>query len=126
MWLSGIRGLYRFQIKHTFLYVGLCPPNRFVGPALHSHSADELTSHSTRLPKNASQVAGYKSPKYGDISRWLALHSHSAKSPKYGDISRWLTATKWLVMLCCGSGEAGNPRSGSASPCGAFGRTLNF
>jgi hypothetical protein len=27
----------------------------------------------------------------GDISRWLALHSHSAKSPKYGDISRWLS-----------------------------------
>src|SRR5450759_4419817 len=61
--------------------------------ALHSHSA--------------------KSPKYGDISRWLtttkwlvisrqkALHSHSAKSPKDGDLSRWLTATKWLVMLRC-------------------------
>ena len=29
-------------------------------------------SHSTRLPKNVSQVAGYKSPKYGDISRWLS------------------------------------------------------
>ena len=28
-----------------------------------------------------------------------ALHSHSAKSPKYGDISRWLTPTKSLVML---------------------------
>jgi hypothetical protein len=26
------------------------------------------------------------------------LHSHSAKSPKYGDISRWLTTTKWLVI----------------------------
>jgi len=67
--------------------------------ALHSHSA--------------------KSPKYGDISRWLtiakslvmmkllairlgyqkALHSHSAKSPKYGDISRWLTIAKSLVMM---------------------------
>ncbi len=27
-----------------------------------------------------------------------ALHSHSAKSPKYGDISRWLTVAKWLAM----------------------------
>jgi hypothetical protein len=27
-----------------------------------------------------------------------ALHSHSAKSPKYGDISRWLTIAKSLVM----------------------------
>ena len=27
-----------------------------------------------------------------------ALHSHSAKSPKYGDISRWLTIVKLLVM----------------------------
>src|ERR1019366_6478919 len=27
-----------------------------------------------------------------------ALHSHSAKSPKYGDISRWLTSAKSLVM----------------------------
>jgi hypothetical protein len=27
-----------------------------------------------------------------------ALHSHSAKSPKYGDISRWLTVAKWLVI----------------------------
>jgi|GEM_PF-293474 len=39
--------------------------------ALHSHSADETTSHSTRLPKDGNQVAGYKSPKNGDISRWL-------------------------------------------------------
>src|ERR1039457_4913599 len=37
-------------------------------------------------------------------TKWLvigcqkALHSHSAKSPKYGDISRWLTSTKSLVM----------------------------
>jgi len=28
----------------------------------------------------------------------MALHSHSAKSPKYGDISRWLTIAKSLVM----------------------------
>ena len=41
------------------------------------------------------------------VAKWLviscqkALHSHSAKSPKDGDISRWLTATKWLVMLRC-------------------------
>src|SRR5665811_212125 len=27
-----------------------------------------------------------------------ALHSHSAKSPKYGDISRWLTIAKSLVI----------------------------
>ena len=37
-------------------------------------------------------------------TKWLvigcqkALHSHSAKSPKYGDISRWLTSAKSLVM----------------------------
>jgi tetratricopeptide (TPR) repeat protein len=30
-----------------------------------SHSTDELTSHSTRLSKDASQVAGYKQPKDG-------------------------------------------------------------
>jgi hypothetical protein len=30
--------------------------------ALHSHSADETTSHLTRLANNASQVIGYKSP----------------------------------------------------------------
>jgi hypothetical protein len=41
------------------------------------------------------------------VAKWLviscqkALHNHSAKSPKDGDISRWLTATKWLVMLRC-------------------------
>ena len=29
----------------------------------------------------------------------MALHSHSAKSPKYGDISRWLTITESLVMM---------------------------
>jgi hypothetical protein len=55
-------------------------------------------SHSTRLPaeellaghpKDGSQVAGYKLAN--------ALHSHSAKSPKDGDISRWLTPTKSLV-----------------------------
>jgi vitamin B12 transporter len=33
------------------------------------------------------------------LGRQKALHSHSAKSPKYGDISRWLTATKWLVIF---------------------------
>jgi hypothetical protein len=27
-----------------------------------------------------------------------ALHSHSAKSPKDGDISRWLTVAKRLVI----------------------------
>jgi len=35
----------------------------------------------------------------GDISRWLALHSHSAKSPKYGDISRWLSPTYELFTF---------------------------
>jgi len=33
------------------------------------------------------------------LGRQKALHSHSAKSPKDGDISRWLTATKWLVIF---------------------------
>ncbi|MGA7749739.1 MAG: hypothetical protein WCA63_06290, partial [Gallionella sp.] len=33
------------------------------------------------------------------LGRQTALHSHLAKSPKDGDISRWLTPTKWLVML---------------------------
>src|SRR5450759_1129667 len=42
------------------------------------------------------------------VAKWLviairlcyqkALHSHSAKSPKYGDISRWLTIAKSLVI----------------------------
>ena len=43
------------------------------------------------------------------VAKWLviairigcqkALHSHSAKSPKDGDISRWLTTAKSLVIL---------------------------
>ena len=33
------------------------------------------------------------------LSYQSALHSHSAKSPKYGDISRWLTIAKSLVMV---------------------------
>lgn len=33
------------------------------------------------------------------LGRQKALHSHSAKSPKDGDISRWLTATKWMVII---------------------------
>jgi len=33
------------------------------------------------------------------LSLQTALHSHSAKSPKDGDISRWLTQTKSLVIL---------------------------
>src|SRR5450759_3277506 len=64
-------------------------------------------------------------------------------------ISRPKTATKWLVMLRCGKNfvlaytpyaalrnffralltiphGAAFARSGSASPCGAFGRALNF
>jgi 5-formyltetrahydrofolate cyclo-ligase len=32
------------------------------------------------------------------LGEQTALHSHSAKSPKYGDISRWLTLAKSLVM----------------------------
>ena len=32
------------------------------------------------------------------LSEQTALHSHSAKSPKYGDISRWLTLAKSLVI----------------------------
>ena len=32
------------------------------------------------------------------LGEQTALHSHSAKSPKYGDISRWLTLAKLLVM----------------------------
>ncbi|MBI5625712.1 MAG: hypothetical protein HY935_00680 [Nitrosomonadales bacterium] len=33
------------------------------------------------------------------LGRQTALHSHSAKSPKDGDISRWLTPAKWKVIL---------------------------
>jgi pilus assembly protein FimV len=33
------------------------------------------------------------------LGRQTALHSHSAKSPKDGDISRWLTPAEWLVIL---------------------------
>ncbi len=66
--------------------------------ALHSHSA-----------KSPSEKLLAWHPKDGDISRWLALHSHSAKSPKGGDISRWLAlhsqstkpaktlASRWLT-----------------------------
>ena len=38
---------------------------RHVGLALHSHSTDETTSHSTRLSKNDNQVAGYMPPNNG-------------------------------------------------------------
>ena len=43
-----------------------------------SHSADELTSHSTRLSKDASQVAGYTPQSAGQA----AGYSHSTKSSK--------------------------------------------
>ncbi len=44
-----------------------------------------------------------KSPKDGDISRWLALHSQSAKLPKDGDISRWLLLGVLLLAGCATS-----------------------
>jgi hypothetical protein len=40
---------------------------------------------------------GYQPKSFWPGTR-IALHSHSAKSPKYGDISRWLTIAKSLVM----------------------------
>src|SRR5665647_2266893 len=57
------------------------------------------------------------------VAKWLviairlgyqkALHSHSAKSPKYGDISRWLTIAKWLVIAVFKFGlKSINRRSG--------------
>src|SRR5450631_2138942 len=53
----------------------------------------ETTSHPTKQPENGCQVVGYS-----HLTRLAnALHSHSAKSPKDGDISRWLTPTKSLV-----------------------------
>src|SRR5450759_1793416 len=66
----------------------------------YSHSADETTSHLTRLANDASQVIGYRLSKalHSHLTMLAnALHSHSAKSPKDGDISRWLTPTKSLV-----------------------------
>ena len=48
------------------------------------------------------------------------MHSHSAKSPKYGDISRWLTPAKSLVMFESRSGARGVrlARSSCAAPDG--------
>src|SRR5450759_821901 len=57
-------------------------------------------SHLTRLANDASQVIGYRLSKalHSHLTMLAnALHSHSAKSPKDGDISRWLTPTKSLV-----------------------------
>jgi hypothetical protein len=52
-------------------------------------------------PKTATKwlVIGYQPKSFWPGTR-KALHSHSAKSPKYGDISRWLTIAKLLVIAC--------------------------
>jgi len=49
--------------------------------ALHSHSADETTGHLTKRAKDARQVIGHKSPKDGDISRWLTATGLLATLP---------------------------------------------
>jgi hypothetical protein len=50
-----------------------------------------------RLMELLAIPLGYQktAAKWLDISEQTALHSHSAKSPKYGDISRWLTLAKY-------------------------------
>src|SRR5450759_1531327 len=64
------------------------PPKNDGQAAGYSHLTDETTSHSTRLSKTLHSHLTMLAN---------ALHSHSAKSPKDGDISRWLTPTKSLV-----------------------------
>src|SRR5450759_5120935 len=86
----------------------------------HSHLTDGTTSHSTRLPKDGSQVAGYKLAN--------ALHSHSAKSPKDGDISRWLTPTKSLVSASQVAGYRVNAEDavGIGDQCGDLARFIGI
>jgi hypothetical protein len=65
-------------------------------------TTDETTSHSAMPPKNGGQAAGYSHlTRLSKNDIQVIGYSHSAKSPKDGDISRWLTATKWLDMLRC-------------------------
>jgi hypothetical protein len=87
-----------------------------------SHSADETPSHSTRLSKNDNRVAGYKLPKNGNqVAGYAALR----KKFRAG-IYIICGAAKFFPRLADDSARAAFARSGSASPCGVFGRTLNF
>ena len=51
--------------------------------------------------------------------RQTALHSHSAKSPKYGDVSRWLTSAKSLVSVA--DTHRQRPKSSRCNDRGDFG-----
>jgi hypothetical protein len=71
---------------------------------------DGATSHSTKLPTNGNQVAGYA----------------ALRKKLLADILIICGAAKFFPRLADDSARAAFARSGSAPPCGAFGRTLNF
>ena len=98
------------------------PPKSGGQAAGYSHLTDKTTSHSTRLSKNDNQVAGYKLPKNGNqVAGYAALR----KKFRAG-IYIICGAAKFFPRLADDSARAAFARSGSASPCGVFGRTLNF
>jgi hypothetical protein len=84
---------------------------------------DETTSHSTKLPKNGNQVAGYAALRKKLLANILIICG-AAKRGKQA--IRVADARKFFPRLADDSARAVFARSGSASPCGAFGRTLNF
>jgi hypothetical protein len=86
------------------------PPKNGGQAAGYSHLTDKTPSHSTRLSKNDNQVAGY-----------------AALRKKFrACIYIICGAAKFFPRLADKSARAAFARSGSASPCGVFGRTLNF
>src|ERR1039458_10237247 len=89
-------------------------------------TTDMITSHLTNPAKYAGQVIGYshstKSPKNGNqVAGYAAL-----RKKFLADISTICGAAKFFPRLADDSARAAFARSGSASPCGALGRTLNF
>ena len=84
---------------------------------------DVTTSHSTKLSKDDSQVAGY-----------AALRQRGKQASRVADarkkflvnISTRCGVLKFSTRLADDSARAAFARSGLASPCGVFGRTLKL
>jgi hypothetical protein len=80
-------------------------------------------SHSTKSPKNGNQVAGYAALR----KKFLAYISTICGAAKFFASSRYAACLLTpFSRLADDSARAAFACSGSASSCGAFGRTLNF
>src|SRR5450756_1452127 len=89
----------------------------------HFIPTDGTTSHSTKSPKNGNQVAGYAALR----KKFLANISNIYGAAEFFASSRYAACLLTpFPRLADDSARAAFARSGSASPCGAFGRTLNF